>query len=287
MAAWEEGGRGRLGEPGAGEGRARPSSPGAGGGLRDGAGLGTSSPAGFTGAAGGGADGTGAGWTETAATGAVSGVPSAARFTSLRRRASGSTARYPSSRSSIENPLIGPASPRAVRAAWSAFCQESASTTTDCASALSIDVTSTCQRIWKESSMPAETAGRRAQCSRAPHLARRRRPGASRSPRRGTLNELRDDARAAGTCIIAHRPQPVRRPQTRCVERRENCRDEANHERDRPRNNELVGPDLDRQIRDKIDLRVERELVRLERLAAGVAEQEAERRPIAPMNPPW
>ena len=34
--------------------------------------------------------------------------------------------------------------------AWSAFCQDSASTTTDWVSALSIDVTSTCQRMGRE-----------------------------------------------------------------------------------------------------------------------------------------
>ncbi len=62
----------------------------------------------------------------------VSGVSSVARFTTKRVRATGSTARYPSSRSSIENPLIGPSSPRCARAAWSARCQDSASTQIFC-----------------------------------------------------------------------------------------------------------------------------------------------------------
>src|SRR5437588_118230 len=59
------------------------------------------------------------------------GVSSGARRTSYRSRDMGSTARQPSSRSSIEKPLIGADSPRCARAAWSAFCQDSASVKTD------------------------------------------------------------------------------------------------------------------------------------------------------------
>lgn len=62
------------------------------------------------------------------ASGAVTGMSSGARLTTKRTRASGSTARYPSSRSSIEKPLIGPSSPRCARAACNARCHDSAST---------------------------------------------------------------------------------------------------------------------------------------------------------------
>ena len=59
-------------------------------------------------------------------------VPSSvAFFTEYRRRDMGSTARQPSSSSSIEKPLIDTGSPRWARAACSAFCQDSASTKSD------------------------------------------------------------------------------------------------------------------------------------------------------------
>jgi hypothetical protein len=59
----------------------------------------------------------------------------------------GSTARQPSSSSSIEKPLIGADSPRCARAPWSAFCHESASTKSDSFSLLPSDDTSTTHRI--------------------------------------------------------------------------------------------------------------------------------------------
>jgi hypothetical protein len=59
----------------------------------------------------------------------------------------GSTARQPSSNSSMEKPLIGPVSPRLVLANWRAFCHVSASTGSDSFSVVASDVTSTSQRI--------------------------------------------------------------------------------------------------------------------------------------------
>src|SRR5208337_3132586 len=73
---------------------------------------------------------------------------SGALRTSYRTRDTGSTARQPSSSSSIEKPLMGALSPRWERAACSAFCQESASRKSDSLSLLPRDVTSTSQRMF-------------------------------------------------------------------------------------------------------------------------------------------
>jgi hypothetical protein len=89
------------------------------------------------GAAGGGlvtglgaaACGAGEGALPAAPGGAVSGVVSGARRITYRRRPTGSTALYPSDRSSIENCEIGPALPLYSRAEDSAACQAFASTT--------------------------------------------------------------------------------------------------------------------------------------------------------------
>jgi len=81
------------------------------------------------------------------ATLAEGGALPVARRTSYRRRDVGSTARHPSSSSSIEKPLIGADSPRWARALCSAFCQESDSTVSDSFSLLPSDVISTTQRI--------------------------------------------------------------------------------------------------------------------------------------------
>ena len=76
-----------------------------------------------------------------------------ARRTSYRVRDPGSTARHPSSSSSMEKPLIGPGSPRWARAVCSAVCHVSASTCSDSFVAASFSpglpraVTSTSQRI--------------------------------------------------------------------------------------------------------------------------------------------
>jgi hypothetical protein len=78
------------------------------------------------------------------------GVSPSALRTTYRRRAIGSTARYPSSSSSMEKPLMGDVSPRLVRTACNARCQESASTQMDCVSDLPIDVSSTSQRMTGE-----------------------------------------------------------------------------------------------------------------------------------------
>jgi hypothetical protein len=80
----------------------------------------------------------------------VSGASSGARLMKYRRRVMGSTAENPSSKSSIEKPVIGAWSSRSARAAWSARCHDSESTQYACLSILPIELTSTNQRMMKK-----------------------------------------------------------------------------------------------------------------------------------------
>jgi hypothetical protein len=77
----------------------------------------------------------------------VRGASSGALRTKYRSRAMGSTALNPSSRSSIEKPVIGPLSVRRAREHCSARCQVSAATQYDCLSVFPIELTSTNQRM--------------------------------------------------------------------------------------------------------------------------------------------
>jgi hypothetical protein len=134
--------------------------PGAG--AMPGAGAATTGAGGCALAAGGAWDaGRGAagplegrGAADVLATGAFAGGGALGRMessgalrTSYRFRDMGSTARHPSSSSSIEKPLIGADSPRCDRQACRAFCHDSASTKSDSFSLFPSDATSTSQRI--------------------------------------------------------------------------------------------------------------------------------------------
>ena len=170
--------------------------------------------------------------------------PPEARRTSYRRRDIGSTARQPSSSSSIEKPLIGADSPRCARAAWSAFCQDSASTKSDSLSLLPSEVTSTSQRTQK-------------------HL-----PGPR--PKRSTR------ARAVGRAVVA--PHSARSPSAgrsrAAYTAGRNREDDADEHRDDRRDDELHRVHRDRQARDEIHLRVEREGEGDEEPAAEPADEE-------------
>ena len=113
---------------------------------------------------------------------------SGARCTSYFSREAGSTARQPSSRSSIEKPLIGADSPRCSRAACNAFCHDSASTESDSLSALPSDVTSTSQRmifaffrLCQRLSRPTLTSGPHGRSTRAGGTYSALSPSAGRS----------------------------------------------------------------------------------------------------------